>query len=215
MKRLLASIAFVLCACVASAYDFVVDGIYYSITSSTARTVAVTFRNYYDTDPDRYSGNVTIPESVTYHGTTYSVTNIENRAFYGCTGLTSVTIGNSVTSVGLWAFQGCSNLTSVTIGNNVTSIGFAAFYECTGLTSIAIGEGVTNIGNTVFSQCTSLSSLGDISSVKTIGNTVFYNNTSLTGTLDFSGLETISDGANGSNNTYVSLFPFFRASEFA
>ena len=180
MKRLLASIAFVLCACVASAYDFVVDGIYYSITSSTARTVAVTFRNYYDTDPDRYSGNVTIPESVTYHGTTYSVTNIENRAFYGCTGLTSVTIGNSVTSVGLWAFQGCSNLTSVTIGNNVTSIGFAAFYECTGLTSIAIGEGVTNIGNCAFASCSGLTSITIPNSVTSIGDAAFQNCSSLT-----------------------------------
>lgn len=34
------------------------------------------------------------------------------------------------------AFKGCTGLTSVTIGNGVTSIRSDAFFECTGLTSI-------------------------------------------------------------------------------
>ena len=56
--------------------------------------------------------------------------------FYGCSGLTSVTIPNSVTSIGSFAFGGCSGLTSVTIPNSVTSIGSFAFEGCSGLTSI-------------------------------------------------------------------------------
>ena len=35
-------------------------------------------------------------------------------AFYNCTGLTSVTIGNGVTSIGYEAFRGCTGLTSIT-----------------------------------------------------------------------------------------------------
>ena len=35
---------------------------------------------------------------------------IAGSAFYGCSGLTSVTIPNSVTSIGFWVFSGCSNL---------------------------------------------------------------------------------------------------------
>ena len=57
-------------------------------------------------------------------------------AFYGCSGLTSVTIGDSVTSIGSSAFYGCSSLTSVTIGNSVTSIGERAFSGCSGLKNI-------------------------------------------------------------------------------
>ena len=42
-----------------------------------------------------------------------SVTRIGDYAFFGCTGLMSVTIGNSVTSIGLLAFFGCTGLTSI------------------------------------------------------------------------------------------------------
>ena len=41
-----------------------------------------------------------------------------------------------MTSIGKRAFSGCNGLTSVTIGNGVTSIGEDAFYNCTGLTNI-------------------------------------------------------------------------------
>ena len=87
------------------------------------------------------------------------VTSIGDRAFYGCTSLTSVTIGNSVTSIGDYAFRDCTSLTSVTIGNGVTSIGDYAFRDCTSLTSVTIGNGVTSIGDDAFSDCTSLNSV--------------------------------------------------------
>ena len=80
---------------------------------------------------------------VAYHGTNTElvlpsyITEINRYAFYKCTGLTSVTIGNSVTSIGYDAFYGCTGLTSVTIPDSVTSIGLSAFSYCTGLTSIA------------------------------------------------------------------------------
>ena len=104
--------------------------IYYVWTNNNTE-LAVSYRgSYSDSYSNEYSGNVVIPESVTYNGETYPVTSIGLYAFYGCSGLTSVTIPNSVTSIGSGAFDGCSGLTNVTIPNSVTSIGSYAFYLC-------------------------------------------------------------------------------------
>ena len=135
LTKLITSIAMMLAISLPSfAHDFEVDGIYYDILSSTNKTVEVTCRGeWYDSYTNEYSGSVTIPETVTYSGTIYSVTSIGSSAFWDCSGLTSVTIPNSVTSIGEYAFEICSSLTSVTIGNSVTSIGDRAFYGCISL----------------------------------------------------------------------------------
>lgn len=80
------------------------------------------------------SGNVIIP-SVTKDGNIeYAVTEIGERAFEGCRGLTSVTIPNSITEIGDHAFYGCSGLTSVPIPDSSTVIHNGTFAGCSGLT---------------------------------------------------------------------------------
>ena len=144
----------------ARAHDFVVDGIYYNITSSSVPyTVAVAYKGTSSTQYREYSGAITIPESVTYNGVTYSVTSIGYFAFSGCSGLTSVTIPSSVTSIDNYAFSGCSRLTSVTIPSSVTTIGSYAFSDCSGLTSVTIPNSVTSIGYYAFSGCSGLTSV--------------------------------------------------------
>ena len=92
-----------------------------------------------------YSNNSSyVPSSLK----TVVVTNsssIPSYAFYGCSGLTSITIPNSVTSIGVYAFYGCSGLTSITIPSSVTSIGYDAFENCTAMTKIYIPSSVTTI----------------------------------------------------------------------
>ena len=111
------------------AHHFEINGIFYNKTSDN--TVAVTYKGkYYDSYSNEYAGDVVIPSSVDYNGTTYSVTSIGESAFEGCSSLTSVVIGNSVTSVGKYAFYSCSSLTSIEIPNSVTSIGGSAFFNC-------------------------------------------------------------------------------------
>ena len=79
-------------------------------------------------------------------------------AFSGRHSLTSIIIPNSVTNVCEGAFS-CSGLTSVTIGDSVTSIGKEAFSECSSLTSITIPNSVKNIGYGAFEHCPSLESI--------------------------------------------------------
>ena len=157
------------------AYDFHYGELCYNITSDT--TVEVTFIDF----SYNYDGLITtIPETVTYKGTTYSVTSIGEYAFVNCSALTSVTIGNSVTSIGVGAFNGCSSLTSVTIGNSVTSIGSQAFYYCVSLTSVTIPNSVTIIEYEAFYSCSSLTSVTIGNSVTSIGEGAFFYCSSLT-----------------------------------
>ena len=109
-----------------------------------------------------------------------SVTTIEQCAFQGCSGLTSVTIPNSVKSIGMIAFANCASLTSVTIPNSVTTIGDGVFEHCTGLTSVTIGNSVTTIGQSAFYECTNLTSVTIPNSVTTIGRSAFYRCYALT-----------------------------------
>lgn len=155
----------------AMAYDFEVGGIYYEINGSEA-TVA-------QSPSYSYRGDVVIPSSVAYQGTTYSVTAIGNKAFYGCTGMTSISMPNTIKSIGETVFYCCEQLTSVTIPNSVVTIGYRAFYYTPRLTSVVIGNSVTTIGNQAFLYCESLENLTLGNSVSTIGEYAFGSNKSL------------------------------------
>ncbi len=97
--------------------------IYYTYINDSTELEVSYQGSKYDSYSNEYSGDVVIPESVTYNEKTYPVTSIGEYAFYVCSGLTSITIPNSVTSIGDWAFVYCTGLTSITIPNSVTSIG--------------------------------------------------------------------------------------------
>ena len=207
--KVLFVLAILIANCIsASAIEFTVDGVRYSVNSDNT---TVTVAGY--PSGSKPTGDLTIPESVTYGGISYPVTSIGDEAFGSCRGLTSVTIPNSVTSIGYYAFSDCSGLTSVTIPNSVTSIGSGAFDACSGLTSIKVESGnsvydsrencnaiiktatntlisgckntiipksVTSIGKYAFQYCSGLTSVTIPNSVTSIGDRAFGGCSGLT-----------------------------------
>ena len=222
--KLLFVLAIFIANCIsASAIEFTVDGVRYSVNDDNT---TVTVAGY--PSGNEPTGDLTIPESVTFGGISYPVTSINDRAFSYCRGLTSVTIPNSVTSIGYGALYGCSGLTSIKvesgnsvydsrencnaiietatntlisgckktiIPNSVTSISWYAFYECSGLTSVTIPNSVTSIGDEAFEHCTGLTSVTIPNSVTSIGYWAFCDCSGLTSVTIPNSVTSIGDEA--------------------
>ncbi len=204
-------------------HDFEVDGIYYYINvffNNNDDEVVVTFRgSNVDSYTNEYSGHVTIPSSVTYNGTCYSVTGIGHGAFKNCTDLTSVTIPESVIWIREDSFYGCTGLTSVSIPESVTWIRSSAFYNTPWYnnlpdgviymgkvlydykgtmpdnTSIEIKEGTVSITESAFKNCTGLTSVTIPNSVTMIRDEAFYGCTGLTEVTIGNGVTSIGSSA--------------------
>ena len=142
-----------------------------------------------------------------------SLTSIGNSAFDGCSGLTSLTLPSSLTSIGYRAFESCSGLTSLTLPSSLTSIGNSAFKSCSGLTSLTLPSSLTSIGNGAFGACSGLTSLTLPSSLTSIGDNAFYYCRGLTSVTLPPSLTTIGDEAFAHCHSLASVtFPSSLAS---
>lgn len=184
-RAILLTLILVNTATTAFAYSFVVNGIYYNIISGDKATVTyIEYREYNNNGSlistnerynytNKYTGDVIIPETVTYNGQSYTVTAIGTYAFANCWPMTSISIPNSVTSIESYAFYNCSGIKSITLPNNLISIGEHAFYNCSSWSYITIPNSLETIGKQAFRGCSKMVNLVIGSSVTSIGSSAF------------------------------------------
>ena len=118
------------------------------------------------------------------------VLSIEERAFNGCTGLTSIYIPRSVKSIGESVFCNCSNLASICVDSQNTV--YDSRNDCNaiietstntlvyGCRNTLIPSDVTSIADDAFEGCTGLISIRIPNSVRSIGYSAFSDCTGLT-----------------------------------
>jgi hypothetical protein len=86
------------------------------------------------------TGILTIPASVVYNGTTYSVVAVDKFAFYGCSGLTKVTVPEGVGAIRASAFRGCTAIDSLSLPASLDSLYGYSLADCQALTALRIGR---------------------------------------------------------------------------
>ena len=158
-----------------------IDGIYYFFSGTNAIVTHSDLNFYY-----KYTGSVVIPETVTYNGTTYSVTRIGDEAFKYSSELTSVAIPNSVTSIGKDAFYDLYGLSRVNISDlsawciiefessSSNPLRYADLYlNEEEVKDLIIPNSVTSISSYAFYGCYSLTSVTIPNSVTSIGSYAF------------------------------------------
>ncbi len=158
--------------------------------------------------PIEYSGNIVIPEEVTYMNRTRKVTSIDNKAFMSDR-LISVSIPQSVTSIGSSAFWGCNHLSSVNI-SDIKSWCEISFYDFASnplfyahhlyldgkeIKDLIIPNSVTSIKDLAFEGCSGLTSVTFPNSMTSISYYTFEGCSGLTSVTIPNTITSIEEGA--------------------
>lgn len=162
------------------------------------------FRFLIDTDENEatllsndYSGEIVIPEKVTFEGIDYPITvlssncfgtkvtsvkipntvrSLASKCFYQA-GIKSIEIPNSVAWLGASCFE-YSDLTTIQIPESVLGIGESCF-ESSDLENVTLPKSLTYIAKSCFGYCRKLKEISIPSSVTSFGDYVFYQCSSL------------------------------------
>ncbi|MCH5328478.1 MAG: leucine-rich repeat protein [Coprobacter sp.] len=143
------------------AYDFEVDGIYYTILSDKVSVAVSKKSNVY------YTGSIIIPGTVEFGGIVYDVTEIGEDAFYKST-ITDIVLPESLKIIRNFAFGYSSQLQECIIPDNVSVITQNAFYRCISLSYVKLPAKLNTLESSVFYGCESLEEITIPSSVVSI-----------------------------------------------
>ena len=150
-----------------------------------------------------FGGNVPTLNDTLTNVTLTTGTYVSDLAFFGFTGLTTITTNETIKKVGNYAFFGCSSLTSIDILDDIDEVGSMAFSGCSNLvytdsetnyqyikttnnnyfylqevpnkdiTSTSLKDGCKFIGDEVFKEFTKLETVSIPDSVVSVGASAF------------------------------------------
>lgn len=146
------------------------SGAVYEVTMANQAERTVTYLKPVDAEEK----NITVPATMTMDGVTYKVTVVAENAFKNNKKIEKVTIEKNVTDIEEKAFYGCSNLKNVSLGSDVNVIGESAFSGCKNLNKVSLNKNLIVIDDKAFYRCTKLSGVTIPSKVKIIGEGAFY-----------------------------------------
>ena len=164
-----------------SAVDFEVNGITYNTSALTNTTVKVTGKT------NGYTGAIVIPESITYQGNNYTVTSIDEDAFYQNNDIISIELPKTIIYIDESAFEACVNLDKVYISNleSWLKIGFEnsssnplkyashLYVEGKEVCDVIIPDGITEVDEFAFCGYKGIRSLIIPASIKNIWRAAF------------------------------------------
>lgn len=208
MKRIIFLLALTTLSLSAFAYTAEIDGIYYNFNQNNNTAVVTSGDN-------KYTGSVTIPETVYYEGVSYTVTIIGDKAFYFCGGLTSISFPKTIVRIDYDAFYGCNGLKEVHItdlsawmnvqcmGGNIlrrlpTGYSHCIYLNGEEIKQLTIPEDITSIRGYSFFGCSNIESVNIHSNVSQIKPGFFYFWGGLS-TINVDANNAVYDSRNGCN----------------
>ena len=201
---------------------------YFAVLSGTNVVITNSSESNSSAKSGSYTNStVSIPSTLTYNGTTYTVTAIGYAAFYGCTNVTTIEIPATLDTIYSFAFRSCTALTKFVVDEKNerywTSSDGSILYSNVPLRStpsgyspkvldkaapgyswgsyeIAATDSVTEIGRDAFIYCTTLTGITIPNSVYTVQPQSFQGCSNLK-TVTFS---------DGGNTKYVEANAFYK-----
>lgn len=170
------------------AYDFVDNGIQYTITSFTDLTVSATGLE------DKTISELVIPEKVEYSGRTLKVYSIGYGFVKGNDKVQKIIIIPSLRSVGDYAFSNCTSLKEIKFSECI-DFGEGVFYNASSLKRVQIPYGLKTLETAFFKGCSSIEEIILPNSINTIEKNAFEGCTELKSLLIPSSVNTIKNGA--------------------
>ena len=160
LSRLLLAVCCVATATAVQAASITVDGINYTTKSDGTATIAkyTIIKATADTPADTlfYSGDIVIPEKISYEGTEYTVVGTAANSFLDCRDLTSLQLPATCVTIGRNCFKGCTSLLASPIPLTATNIGTGVFNGCTRLEEVTIVPGWSKPVSEEFANCPNL-----------------------------------------------------------